>query len=114
MTKKTTNKWEKFCNRFNKLDMENKDDVEKLAETFKKWVKWNKGDCTIEIWQSFEFDTIIVLHDFFCDTKYEDSWEFLDDIIYLLDLYSDESDENWEYMIDFWCNYTNLLNEVKK
>jgi len=101
--------WDKFCNKFKKLDMDSKFEVQKLAIAWKKWVAWNKGKCTIEIWQSFEFDTIIVLHDFFGDSKFEDSYEFLDDIIYLLDLYSGESDEDWEYMIDFWCNQIDLL-----
>lgn len=109
MAKKTEQTWNKFCNKFKKLDMDNSFDVQLLAIAFRKWVEWNKGRCTIEILQSFEFDTIIVLHDLFEDSKFEDSCEFLDDVIYILDLYSCESDEDWEYMIDFWCNQIDLL-----
>ena len=109
MTKKTKQAWSQFCDKFKKLDMDSKFDVQKLAIAYRKWTKWCKSDCTIEILQSFEFDTIIVLHNLFMDNKFENSWEFLDDIIYILDLYSDESDEDWEYMIDFWCNQIDLL-----
>lgn len=94
--------------------MDNIDDVKNIANTFQKWVETNKGICTIEILPSFEFNTIIVLHNLFIDTKFENSWEFLDDIIYLLDMYSDNSKEDWQYMIDFWYNDTDILNEVKK
>lgn len=106
MTKKINikieNNWDKFCKKFNKLDMDKEQDVKKLSNIYKKWTKWNKGDCTIEILKSFEFDKIIVLHNLFMDTKYEDSWEFLDDILYILDMYSEESEENWKNMNDFW------------
>ena len=109
MAKKTNQTWDKFCNKFKKLDMDSSFDVQLLAIAFKKWVEWNKGRCTIESLQSFEFDTIIVLHDLFGNSKFEDSYEFFDDIIYILDLYSDESNEDWEYIIDFWCNQIDLL-----
>ena len=112
MTKKINikieNNWDKFCKKFNKLDMEKEQDVKKLSNIYKKWTKWNKGDCTIEILKSFEFDKIIVLHNLFMDTKYEDSWEFLDDILYILDMYSEESEENWKNMEDFWNKELNL------
>lgn len=112
MTKKINikieNNWDKFCKKFNKLDMEKEQDVKKLSNIYKKWTKWNKGDCTIEILKSFEFDKIIVLHNLFMDTKYEDSWEFLDDILYILDMYSEESEENWKNMEEFWNKELNL------
>lgn len=112
MTKKINikieNNWDKFCKKFNKLDMEKEQDVKKLSKIYKKWTKWNKGDCTIEILKSFEFDKIIVLHNLFMDTKYEDSWEFLDDILYILDMYSEESEENWKNMNEFWNKELNL------
>lgn len=109
MILKDENEWDKFCNKFKKLDMDSNFDVQLLAIAFRKWVEWNKGKCTIEILQSFNFDTIIVLHDLFGDSKLENSYEFLDDIIYILDLYSRESDEDWEYMIDFWYNQIDLF-----
>ncbi len=105
---KIENNWDKFCKKFNKLDMEKKQDVEKLSNIYRKWTKWNKGDCTIEILKSFEFDKIIVLHNLFMDTKYEDSWEFLDDILYILDMYSEESEENWKNMNEFWSKELDL------
>ena len=108
ITLKVENEWDKFCNQFKKLDMDSSFDVQLLAIAFRKWAEWNKGKCTIEVLQSFEFDTIIVLHDLFGDSKFEDSYEFLDDILYILDLYSD-NDENWEYMIDFWYNQIDLF-----
>ena len=105
---KIENNWDKFCKKFNKLDMEKEQDVEKLSNIYKKWAKWNKGNCTIEILKSFEFDKIIILHNLFMDTKYEDSWEFLDDILYILDMYSEESEENWKNMNEFWNKELNL------
>lgn len=107
MTYKTNR--DKFWNKFKKLNMDDKFEVQKLAIAWRKWTTLNKERCTIEIWQSFEFDTIIVLHDFFGSSKFEDSYEFLDDVLFLLELYSMKSDEDWEYMIDFWCNQINLL-----
>ena len=101
--------WDKFCNKFKKLDMDSRYDVQLLAIAFRKWTEWNKSICTIEVLESYDFDTIIVLHDLFGDTKLENSYAFLDDVIYLLDLYSDESDEDWEYVVDFWCNQIDLL-----
>lgn len=108
MNIKIENNWDKFCKKFNKLDMEKEQDVEKLSNIYKKWTKWNKGNCTIEILKSFEFDKIIILHNLFMDTKYEDSWEFLDDILYILDMYSEESEENWKNMNEFWSKELDL------
>ena len=55
MTLKAENEWDKFCNEFKKLDMDNNFDVQLLAIAFRKWVEWNKGKCTIEILQSFNY-----------------------------------------------------------
>lgn len=94
-----------FFNKFKSLDMDNRDDVVYLIDSFKKWSNWNKGSCEIEVFEAL--DTIVIVHNLFTDTKIEDSWEFIDDITYILDMYGD-TDENFFYMVDFWVNEVNL------
>lgn len=94
-----------FFNKFKSLDMDNIDDVVYLIDSFKKWSNWNKGSCEIEVFEAL--DTIIIVHNLFTDTKIEDSWEFINDITYILDMYGD-TDENFFYMVDFWVNEVNL------
>lgn len=96
-----------FFNRFKDLDMDNAFQVQKLAINFKKWANWNKGQCTIEVLEAFRLNTIVVVHDLFTDTKIEDSWEFLNDVIYILEMYAD-NEENFKYMVDFWTNEVDL------
>lgn len=96
-----------FFNRFKDLDMDSAFQVQKLAINFKKWANWNKAQCTIEVLEAFQLNTIVVVHDLFTDTKIEDSWEFLNDIIYILELYAD-NEENFKYMVDFWTNEVDL------
>ena len=91
------------------LDMDNIDCVKKLADLWKRWVEWNKGDCTIEILTSFRFNTIIVLHDLFGGSEFEDSHNFLENVLYLLDLYICNNEEDLEYAVDFWEKELNGL-----
>lgn len=95
------NKKELF-NKMNSLDMDNIESVNKLANDYLKWCEWNKASEKIEIIKSQKFDNIIVIHKLFDILKAEDSWEFLSDIKYLLNEYSNHSKEDCNYMIDFW------------
>ena len=102
---------EKLFKKFDELDMDDIDTVHQVRRDFLEWVEWNKGYETIEIFESQEFESIIVLHSFFNVLKAEDGWEFLTDIKYLLDEYSNNSPEDCKYMIDFWSDKLN--NEME-
>lgn len=111
MVNKNETKLMEIQNKLLDFDMDNIDCVKKLAGLLKKWAEWNKGGCTIEVLTSFRFNTIIVLHDSFGDSKFEDSHEFLEDVLYLLDLYiySCNNEEDLEYLVDFWDKELNGL-----
>ena len=94
-----------FTNVFNDLDMDSSFEVQKLAINFRKWAEWNKGKVIIDVYQSYELDVIVVIHNIFDEIKIGDSWEFLATVLYVLQLYP-QTNEDWEYMIDFWCKKT--------
>lgn len=97
--------WNKIHNKLKNLDMDSAFEVQKLAINFRKWVEWNKGKVIIDVYDSYELDVIVVIHNIFDEIKISDSWGFLATILYVLQLYP-QTDEDWEYMIDFWCNKT--------
>lgn len=92
-----------FTNVFNNLDMDSSFEVQKLAINFRKWAKWNKAKVTIEVLESYEFNTIVVVHNMFDEIHICDSWQFLKDIVEVLSEYAD-TDDRWEYMTYFWNN----------
>lgn len=109
MVNENETKLREIQNKLLEMDMDSSFDVQLLAIIFRRWVEWNKGNCIIEILQSLRFDTIIVLHDLFGDNKFEDSHEFLEDVLYLLDLYICNNEEDLEYVVDFWGKELNGL-----
>lgn len=102
----------KLFNRMNDLDMDNIDIVKQLADNYIEWCKWNKAYEEIEVFESKKFESIIVLHSFFDILKAEDGWEFLSDIKYILNEYSNNSQEDYDYMIDFWKEKINGLLKI--
>lgn len=98
------NRISRLFKKMNKLDLDNIDTVEQLANDYLEWCKWNKAYEEIEIFESKKFESIIVVHSFFDILKAEDGWEFLNDIKYLLQEYGTNSKEDLKYMLDFWEN----------
>lgn len=98
-----------FLKQFNDIDMDDIKKVELLAKNFVEWCRWNKSYETIEVIKPKNFVTIVVIHNLCeCQLRICDSWDFLNDIIYLLDEYSD-NDENYDYMFNFWNKKLNGL-----
>lgn len=95
------NSYKNFFNKFENMDMNNEFEVKKLAINFRKWANWNKKKVTIDVYQSFALDVIVVIHDLFGEAKIVDSWEFLDSVVYILEMYI-QTEKNWEYMTNFW------------
>lgn len=93
--------YETFFIRLHELDMDNRFEVQKLAINFRKWAKWNKGKVIIDIYESFELNTIVVIHNLFDEVKICDSWTFLADVEEVLEQYAD-TDESFDYMTYFW------------
>lgn len=88
--------------------------VKQLAKDFQEWCRWNKSYEIIEVIESKEFETIVVIHQLFDDyIKVTDSWEFIRDVKYFLKAYSDQSKEDCIYMITFWEEKVQRLNEIK-
>ena len=104
-TIKIETEWNKIHNKLKNLDMDSEFEVQKLAINFRKWAEWNKGKVIIDVYQSYELDVIVVIHNIFDEIKIGDSWEFLATVLYVLQLYP-QTNEDWEYMIDFWCKKT--------
>ena len=93
--------YERFFNKINDLDMDDCLEVRKLAINFRKWIDYNKGEVIIDIYESYTLKTIVVIHNFFDEIKICNSWDFLQDVEYVLDSYAD-SDESFTYMTNFW------------
>lgn len=91
------------------LDMDEIDIVKKLAKDFIEWCKWNKSYKTIEILEPKEFKTIIVVHNLweYNQPSIYDSWDFLKDVVYFIDEYCCENEEDLKYCYDFWINKLN-------
>lgn len=79
--------------------------VEQIAQDYKEWANWNKTSAKIEVFENN--DSITVIHNLY-DSNPEgticNSWEFLNDIKYILKEYSNESKEDLEYVKMFWNN----------
>lgn len=98
-----------FFKQFNNIDMDNIEKVQLLAENFVEWCKWNKSYETIEVIKPKNFDAIIVIHNLWGNKlSIYDSWDFIKDVIYFLDEYSD-NDDNYNYMFNFWNDKLNGL-----
>ena len=107
---------EEIINKFDDLDMDNFMTVQILVDEFKRWLNWNKTYVKIEVFESREFDTIIIAHKFFDSVKIIDSWEFLEDIKYCLNDYvnrTDDEDLHNLYFDDVYCFWNNnhLFND---
>ena len=83
-------------------EIDDYDDIRKLADYFEKWVEWNKSKETIEVMKSNKFPVIIVVHHLYNEIKVSDGYEFTKDIKHFLQDYASNSIEDLEYMLDFW------------
>lgn len=92
-----------FFHQLNQLDMDSSFEVQKLAINFRKWTEWNKSKVIIDVLESYELQTIVVVHDLFNEIKISDGWSFLDDIISILQDYAD-TEERWNDIKEFWNN----------
>ena len=102
---------EEIINKFDDLDMDNFMTVQILVDEFKRWLNWNKTYVKIEVFESREFDTIIIAHKFFDSVKIIDSWEFLEDIKYCLNDYVNRTDDE-DLHKTFKDKSTKLYNDV--
>ena len=95
------------------LDYDNITIVKKLAEYYVEWCRLNKSYESVEVLKPKHFKTIVVIHNMYDNClKTIDSWEFVSDVKYFLKLYSNESDENYEFMMNFWKNKVERLNKL--
>ena len=98
-----------FLKQFNDIDMDDIKKVQLLANDFIEWCRWNKSYETIEVWKPKRFTSIVVMHNLWeCQLSIYNSWDFLRDVIYFLDEYSD-NDDNYNYMFNFWNKKLNGL-----
>ena len=100
-----------FLKKFNEIDMDEIDKVNLLVKNFEEWLRINKSYETIEVFKPKEFRTIVIVHNLYeHDLCIYNSWDFIKDIIYFLEEYSD-TDERYEYMFNFWNEKINKLIE---
>ena len=98
-----------FLKQFNDIDMDDIEKVKLLADNFMEWCRWNKSYETIEVIKPKNFVTIIVIHNLWeRHLSIYNSWDFLKDVIYFLEEYSD-NDDNYDYMFNFWNDKLNGL-----
>lgn len=92
-------------NYLDSLDMSDIDTVKEVAQRCYKWADFTKTDVTIDVMPtSFntEYDTIIaVAHNFNGFPILIDSWEFLHDIVEMLEEYG-ETDEKMNDIKEYW------------
>lgn len=94
------------------IDYNNFNQIHRLASDFEQWCWENKNPETIEVIKSKHFDTIIVVHHLFDDEiRVIDGWEFIKDVKYLLKQYSMNSNEDLEYVLNFWEEKIKRYNE---
>ena len=94
------------------IDYNDFNQIHQLALDFEQWCWENKSYETIEVMESKHFDTIIVVHQLFDDEiRVIDGWEFIKDVKYLLKQYSMHSNEDLEYVLNFWGKKIKRYNE---
>lgn len=102
-----------FFNKVFFLDGNDIEIVKKLAIYYEEWCYWNKSRETIEVRESEEFSTIIVVHQLFDNyIKVCNGWEFVSDIKYFLKEYSNQTKEDYEYMLNFWEDKVKYLGSI--
>ena len=89
--------------KFAEIDMDEFANVVLLAKYFEEWCRWNKSYEDIDVFRSTKFRTIVVIHNLWDrHISIYNSWDFLKDVIYFIDDYITESEEDYKYCLDFW------------
>lgn len=92
-----------FANIFNDLDMDNKMTVIEMFRAVMAWEYDNKyynGRSQIIELTNFN-NEIYVAHNLFDELQVVDSWQYLKDVIYVLEQYAD-TEERKQYRDEFW------------
>ena len=103
-----------FANIFNDLDMDNKLTVLEMVRAVMAWEYDNKyynGKSQVIELTNFN-NEIYVAHNLFDELHVVDSWQYLKDIIYVLEQYAD-TEERKEYRNEFWTDRIRTVIEIQ-
>lgn len=103
-----------FANIFNDLDMDNKLTVLEMVRAVMAWEYDNKyynGKSQVIELTNFQRE-IYVAHNLFDELQVVDSWQYLKDIIYVLEQYAD-TEERKEYRDEFWTDRIRTVIEIQ-
>lgn len=103
-----------FANMFNEIDMDEKLIVIEMARAVMAWEYANKyynGKCQVIELVNFQGE-IYVAHNLFSELQVVDSWQYLKDIIEVLEQYAD-TEERKEYRDEFWKDRIEKIMEIQ-
>ncbi len=103
-----------FANKFNNLDMDNKMTVIEMVRAVMAWEYDNKyynGKAQVIELTNFQ-NEIYVAHNLFDELQVVDSWQYLKDIIYVLEQYAD-TEERKKYRDEFWTDRIKTIIEIQ-